>query len=155
MHKAAGKTVTLAKPPHQNYNPGSSFALVNGIEGVKEFNDNQWTGYSGGTMEAVIDLGDSTEIAVLGLNTLGNKDQWIYPPKQVTFFISKDGKHFTEAGQRKTIEGKGIIKVRMRLKEPAKVRYVKVVAQAVGKIPEGAPGDGNPAWLFVDEIIVQ
>jgi hexosaminidase len=155
LHKAVGKTVTLAKPPHQNYNPGSPFALVNGIEGVKEFNDNQWTGYSGGTMEAVIDLGDSTEISVLGLNTLGNKDQWIYPPKQVTFYISKDGKHYTEAGQQKEIDGKGIIRVRERLKETVKARYVKIVAQSEGRIPEGAPGEGNPAWLFVDELIVQ
>ncbi|MBO9155103.1 family 20 glycosylhydrolase [Chitinophaga sp. GCM10012297] len=155
LHKAVGKTVTLAKPPHENYNPGSPFVLVNGIEGVKEFNDNQWAGYSGGTMEAVIDLGDSTEIGVLGLNTLGNKDQWIYPPKQVNFYVSKDGKHFTEAGERKEIDGRGIIKIRERLKKPVNVRYVKVVARAVSKIPEGAPGEGSPAWLFVDELIVQ
>jgi len=38
--------------------------------------------------------------------------------------------------------------------EPRPARYVRVVAKGAGRIPDGLPGAGNPAWLFVDEIIV-
>ncbi|WP_341843262.1 glycoside hydrolase family 20 protein [Chitinophaga caseinilytica] len=153
FHKAMGKTVTLAKTPHQNYNPGP-FALVNGIEGVTSFTDNQWTGYSGGTMEAVVDLGDSTDIAVVGLNYLANREQWIYPPKEIVISVSEDGKHYKEVMQRKDPGGTGIIHIRERLQE-VKGRYVKFTLRALNKIPDGAPGEGQAAWLFVDELIVQ
>jgi hexosaminidase len=31
-------------------------------------------------------------------------------------------------------------------------RYVKVVVRNWGDIPGGNPGEGNKAWLFVNEI---
>jgi hexosaminidase len=34
-------------------------------------------------------------------------------------------------------------------------RYIRVIAENAGKIPEGKPGAGIDAWLFVDEIIVE
>ncbi|WP_341837710.1 family 20 glycosylhydrolase [Chitinophaga pollutisoli] len=153
FHKALGRPVILPRAPHQHYNPGA-FTLVNGIGGVKEFNDSQWTGYSGGTMEAVIDLGDSTDISRVGLNYLANREQWIYPPKEVVIAVSADGKHYKEVLQRKDPGGYGIVRLREGVKD-VKARYVKFTLRALGRIPEGAPGEGEPAWLFTDELIVE
>ena len=36
-----------------------------------------------------------------------------------------------------------------------KGRYLKLVATTFGKIPKGAAGAGEGAWLFLDEIIVE
>ena len=33
-----------------------------------------------------------------------------------------------------------------------RMRYVKIIAESAGKIPDGKPGAGHDAWLFVDEI---
>jgi hexosaminidase len=35
------------------------------------------------------------------------------------------------------------------------VRYVRVTAKNAGIIPDGQPGAGNKAWLFVEEIVVE
>ncbi len=32
---------------------------------------------------------------------------------------------------------------------------IKVVAESIGKCPPGHIAEGNPAWIFFDEIIVQ
>ena len=48
----------------------------------------------------------------------------------------------------------GIRKLSVR-PEKAKARYVKIIARNAGIIPKGAAGEGNPAWLFVDEIYVK
>jgi hexosaminidase len=157
LHKATGKPVTLSKPPHHSYDPGGPFALVNGIAGAKELNDNQWSGFSGSNFEAVIDLGaDSTDISEIAFGTIGNPDQWIYMPKEIFFFTSEDGKHFKDVYKIKEIDvkQKGARKFVAR-PEKAKGRYVKIIARNAGKIPEGAPGEGNPAWLFVDEVYVK
>ncbi|MEI2739694.1 MAG: hypothetical protein V9F01_13045 [Chitinophagaceae bacterium] len=37
----------------------------------------------------------------------------------------------------------------------ASARYIKVVVKNYGTIPDGKPGAGNKAWLFVDEIEVK
>lgn len=152
-HKAIGRKVTLAQPPSPNYNPGSAFALVNGIEGVKEYNDNQWFGYSGNNLEATVDLDSVQDIQTVGLNTLNFKGPGIYPPKQVSFLVSDDGQQFKEVYKQTTFNQTGINQVRSHLKQ-VRGRYVKVIAQNAGKIPAGAQGAGTPAWLFVDEIII-
>ena len=152
-HKAIGRKVTLAQPPNASYNPGSPFALVNGIAGVKEYNDNQWFGYSGNNLEATVDLDSVQDIHSVGLNTLNFKGPGIYPPKQVSFLVSDDGTHFKEVYKQNTFNKDGINQVRGPLQQ-VRGRYVKVVALNTGKIPAGAQGAGSPAWLFVDEIII-
>jgi hexosaminidase len=152
-HKAIGRKVTLAQPPSQNYNPGSAFALVNGIEGVKEYNDNQWFGYSGNNLEATVDLDSVQDIQMVGLNTLNFKGPGIYPPNQVSFLVSDNGQQFKEVYKQTAFNQTGINQVRAHLKQ-VRGRYVKVIAQNAGKIPAGAQGAGTPAWLFVDEIII-
>ncbi len=152
-HKAIGRKITLAQPPSPNYNPGSAFALVNGIEGVKEYNDNQWFGYSGNNLEATVDLDSVQDIQTVGLNTLNFKGPGIYPPKQVSFLVSDDGQQFKEVYKQNSFNQTGINQVRGHLKQ-VRGRYVKVIALNAGKIPAGAQGAGSNAWLFVDEIII-
>ncbi|WP_282457453.1 glycoside hydrolase family 20 protein [Chitinophaga sedimenti] len=153
FNKATGKTVTLKTPPHEKYNPGSPFSLVNGIRGVEKFNDNQWTAFQG-DFEATVDLGDSIAINKLGLSILKYNDQWIYEPKEIVFAVSNDGKTWKEVAKTNTFTAKGINKVRLNVSNVS-ARYVKVVAKHFGRIPKGAQGEGNPAWLFVDEIVVE
>ncbi|QEH44003.1 family 20 glycosylhydrolase [Chitinophaga sp. XS-30] len=156
FHKAVGKPVTLAAPPHQNYDPGSPFALVNGIRGALEFNDNQWSGYNGSNFEAVVDLGDSTAISSISIGLLQAKDKWIYAPREISFLVSDDGKTFKNVFKLTGLDESntsGLIQ-KTAVLENTKARYVKFVALNAGKIPKGKPGEGSPAWLFVDELIV-
>ena len=39
--------------------------------------------------------------------------------------------------------------------DKTKVQFVKVLVKNWGTIPEGNPGAGNKAWLFVDEIGIE
>lgn len=34
-------------------------------------------------------------------------------------------------------------------------RYIRVTAKNIGVCPKGHPGEGKPAWIFADEIMVQ
>ncbi|WP_211323793.1 beta-N-acetylhexosaminidase [Chitinophaga dinghuensis] len=153
FHKGLGKKVTLNAPPDQAYNPGSSFALVNGIEGISSFNDNQWFGYKNGDMVAVIELDSIQDIRQVGMNTLNFKTNWIYPPKTVVFSVSEDGKQYKEVYKQSAFNQNGINQVRGNI-TPVRAKFVKMEAQRFGIIPAGGEGAGNPAWLFVDEMII-
>jgi hexosaminidase len=68
--------------------------------------------------------------------------------------ISDDGQYFSSLGKTEkfaiTRGGNGT----MTIKGTNTGRVVKVIVKNWGKIPEGNPGAGNKAWLFVDEIEV-
>ena len=36
----------------------------------------------------------------------------------------------------------------------AQAKYLKIIAQCLDKIPTGNAGAGSPAWLFIDEVMV-
>jgi hypothetical protein len=40
----------------------------------------------------------------------------------------------------------------MSLGKVGNARYIRFTVIHPGKIPEGYPGAGNPAWMFLDEI---
>ena len=49
----------------------------------------------------------------------------------------------------------GPVRLLIRESKPAKARFLKIRAKNVGYCPAGSPGEGEKAWLFVDEIIVE
>jgi hypothetical protein len=69
--------------------------------------------------------------------------------------ISADGKTFTEM---KSMNRDEMLKQGRAMElsfDKTKARYVKVIAENRGKIPQGCNGAGEDAWLFVDEISVE
>lgn len=151
--KALGRQVKLGAEADQAYRP-SAEVLVNGIRGSESYNDNEWFGYKNSDFEAVVDLDSVQPISSIGIGVLVNKNDWIYPPKQVSFSVSEDGKNYKTIFQQTTFSQQGINNVRSVF-ATVNARFVKVTVQRFGKIPAGAEGAGDQAWLMVDELEVQ
>ncbi|MCW3463614.1 glycoside hydrolase family 20 protein [Chitinophaga nivalis] len=154
IHKGLVKKITLDQEPGQSYNPGSPAAMVNGIAGNAAYNDGQWFGYNGKDLTATVELDSVQDIHLVGMNTMNARSNWIYPPKQVVFSVSEDGKTFKEVFKQTSFTKEGINQVRGKLTQ-ARGRYVRMQVQHFGKIPAGAAGAGNPAWVFADEFIIE
>ena len=71
----------------------------------------------------------------------------------VDFSISNDGKTFTPIGGAEVDARPG--RNTFALNRATKARHVRSVVKHAGNIPEGFPGAGNPAWMFLDEIEVR
>ena len=157
VHKAIGANVSLTYEPAQQYNPGSTFFLVNGIEGSYNYGDGQWLGFSGKNMEALLELSSETEISKLKMNFNVKNESWIYAPRSLKVLVSNDGLNFTEVFNDTALAST------MNLRsnpfeanfEKVNARFIKVIAENTPAIPDGLPGSGNPAWLFVDELEVE
>ncbi|MET3876572.1 family 20 glycosylhydrolase [Chitinophaga sp. OAE865] len=153
FHKGLAKKISSMTAADAGHRPDTNFVLVNGIEGNAAYNDNEWFGFNGKDMEAIVELDSVQDIHLVGINTVNAKGDWIYPPKQVVFAVSDDGKTFKEVYKQSTFAQQGISKVRGHL-QAVRGKFVKVQMQNFGKIPAGAPGAGNGAWLFADEFII-
>lgn len=152
IHKATGVAVSLKQQPTGRFG-GNGSQLVNGIFGVHRFNDQQWMGFSGIDLEAVLDLGSVQTIKEVGANILSYQWQRMRPPVSLQFFVSNDGVQYTLVAEEKNFPINGINAVRVGVKD-AQARYLKVTGKNSGIIPPGGYGAGNNSLLMIDEVIV-
>ena len=155
VSKSTGSSVRLKTPPNEQYYNSGAFSLVDGKQGDTRLLGRDWLGFWGPDLDAVIDLTRRQFISSVVFSMLQNEVSWIYYPKSIEVLLSDDNKTYVSAQSiavHDTTQGGKSIE--MYLGQRA-ARYVKVVAVNAGKIPDGKPGAGNDAWLFVDEIMVR
>ena len=158
MHKAIGRNVTYTNPVSSYYLADGPNSLTDGVRGTSAVNK-YWHGFHAKDLIAKIDLGEETPVQKITIGCLQHYRDWIFLPQSVTYDISNDGKNFTNIGTvQNTVspdEKSSIIKD-FTLRFPAqKARYIRVTAKNLGICPKGHPGEGQPTWLFADEIVVQ
>jgi hexosaminidase len=162
FNKATGKKITLTTEADKKYPGDGAFTLVNGVQNEKGMlKSSEFLGFNGTDMEALIDLGKTTEISNVIVHVLEQNGSWIYLPSQVKVifipdvdFTENDLKNFPSTTRPvNPVEDMGAKTI--SVENIQKCRYIKVTAKNFGLIPAGKPGAGNPAWLFVDEIEVR
>lgn len=134
------------------YSGGHPYALTDGIV-AKGTAWNRWVGTLGKDMDVKIDLLKVTPIKRVKMQFNHLPDSWIYAPTQVTLYVSDDQKEWTKVETQQINPKTDIVEVLFKAK--LKKRYVRVVAQSIGKIPPKAQGAGNDAHLFCNEIIIE
>lgn len=156
INKATGKKVSLVNPPSKNYPGDGPFTLVNGVVNSTGLtNANEFLGFSGSDLEAVIDLGRPDSFSTINVHTLDLPESWIYGPNKVEAFISGNNSEYYPLSEPFIPKKEGFgLSFSNNLKQKAFARYIKVIARNIGPIPKGNPGEGSSAWLFVDEIQV-
>ena len=109
-------------------------------------------------MEAVIDLGEPTEISSVSIRDCAMPIHWLFGARRVAVSVSDDGKTFGQVAEGKYPQmesgaADGVSEHELSF-APVKTRYVKVLAEREKSIPAWHPGAGKEGWLFVDEISV-
>ena len=141
------------------YHAGGKDALLDGINGNENWRKGEWQGYQGQDFECVIDLKTAREISSVNSNYLQDTRAWIVMPTKVAYYISEDNINFTNVGTvQNTIDPKEyetVIKSFELKFKSQKVRYVKVIAENFGILPEWHQGAGFDAYIFIDEITIK
>ncbi|HQW84336.1 MAG TPA: chitobiase/beta-hexosaminidase C-terminal domain-containing protein, partial [Ferruginibacter sp.] len=157
MHKAIGKNVVYTNPVSKYYIADGPNSLTDGVRGTFAVGK-YWHGFAGKDMIATIDLGEDKNISTISLGCLQHYRDWIFMPSSVKFELSIDGKVFTELQTiNNTVSAddkNSIIKDFTTMFTEQKARYIRVSAKNT-VCPKGHPGEGKPAWIFADEIVVE
>ncbi len=159
-HIARGRPVMLAKANSPQYPGTGARTLTDGLLGSTNHHDGLWQGWIGSDLEAVIDLGEKMSVRSIGASFLQATGSWILLPKSVAINLSDDGVRWRPAAElvhevpadrdsplRRVFEHE--------LGSGSEARFVKIVAQNPGALPDWHPGAGRPSWIFADEIIVR
>ncbi|MCK5856547.1 MAG: GH92 family glycosyl hydrolase [Bacteroidales bacterium] len=144
---------------NNQYTAGGKNGLIDFIHGGSDFRDGTWQGYEAQDFIAILDLGKSQKIKTISTAYLQSIRSWIWMPKQVEYFVSDDGQNFRSVGVLKNTlpddEYQTISRLFTLNLSAVYGRYVKIVAQNYGTIPNWHLGAGGQAWIFVDEIEVE
>jgi hypothetical protein len=155
----AGRMVTYNTSYNSQYTAGGDVALIDLIRGTDNFQTGSWQGFHGVDVDVVVDLGKTQRANIISAGFLQDQNSWIFMPEWVEFSISADGTNYKKLGrQENRIDPKsdgGITHDFAVMTSGMNVRYVRLKAKNRGICPEWHPGAGKPAWLFIDEIIVE
>ena len=147
-----GRAITAQPAPHERYDDGGPFTLVDGIKAGEKRVNHEWLGWREG-VTITVDLGSEQDVRTVSIGALNETYSWIHLPEQVVFSTSTDGHTFAPHGSAKVnpVVGRNAYAYDLH----ARTRYVRFTVRHPGAIPEGFPGAGNPAWLFLDEINIR
>jgi len=161
-HQALNKKVTYTTAYNQWYVGNGDMNLVDGKTGSIDFHDGAWQGFWGEDVEVIIDLEDAIHFLGVKVNFYQYANSWIFLPKKIELETSVDGEIWDE---QLTISNPQVI---MSNEKSIKSfafhndkymgmygRYIRIKATNLGKVPAGHEAEGQDAWLFIDEIIVE
>lgn len=128
------------------------------MKGSEDFRLGGWQGFQGIDLEAIIEIKDSRTVKSVSIGFLQDINAWIFMPKKIELWSSYDGKSFRLISESinkiPTNQWGTIINYYDLPVTGISDRFLKVVARNIGVCPENHKGEGNPAWIFADEIIV-
>jgi len=155
-HLGDEASIVSVKKPHSKYN--NIKVLLDTKRGYNDYSSGQWIGQEGKDLEFIIDLKNKKQLQEISVAFLHSPQNWIFSPKSFELSFSNDGKTFgkiQESTPSTIIKNTSNFSGLLNLKLSQKSRYLKIRIKNIGTCPEGHPGAGQLAWLFIDEIIIK
>lgn len=153
---------TFAHKPNTPYNKNASKALFDGEYGDVNDLSRGWLGFSGHDVQVDLELGKSINIQQVKLRFAHVPDAWVFAPAAVTVQVSEDGKHFSDPvaatitynAADESMNTTQLLLLSVPI-EKTNVRYVRVVATPLGRIPQWHRAKGLKPWIMTDEIEIE
>jgi len=155
--------IVLLGRPNNLYPARRERSLFDLESGGANHADGRWQGYRGTLLAASLHFDEPTTVDTLMLSVMQNyygiTYMPVYAPEYIEVWGGSDStqekllaKVMPVPGKPEQLEGHRLIECPIHTKD---LRYLRVVAQPYPKIPDGYPGTGMEAWMFVDEIILK
>ena len=156
FNKATLCPIELKAQPTEKYTYAGAITLVDGLKGNVSYATGRWLGFPGYDVEAVINLGQPTEISKVSTQAVVDMSAWIMGSTGLSVAVSEDGKTFKEVARKDFAADTDPVKRSVDSYNvefaPVKATFVKVIVEHSAALPEGHSGAGKSPYLFVDEI---
>ena len=158
LHKAVGLPVHFSVGAGESQENPSAL-LTDGLLGSTETNDGLWFRPEGGKFKAEIHFPEKIELRQIRVRFLQNTSRRAFLPVDVTFSVAESGRDFrltqTIFHTISVLERGPLIHEFKAEFSGKKAEAIQIEARELGVCPPGHPGEGEAAWLLVDEIVVE
>ena len=143
-----------------DYSSPGYAALFDGLTGdIEDLKAGSWLGFNGSNVDFLFDLGKKTKLSTCYVSCLSDPGKWIISPSKIEVKVSNDGVGYSSVAQKDIIPSFEASQSQqqvhaLQLKEK-NARFLKLSVNNGGLLPKSHSADGNPSWLFIDEIVIQ
>ena len=153
---------TYGHKPNTPYNKNAARALFDGEQGDVNDLSHGWLGFSGHDVEVTLELGKSIHLSQVQLRFAHVPDAWVFAPAKVEVCVSADGKEFSapveaEITYNPAEQSMNATQLQM-LTVPVNrtnVRFVRIIATPIARIPAWHRAKGLNPWIMMDEIKIE
>ncbi len=152
-------SVLNLQPPDEQYKgdgPGTLIDLVKGE--ANNFKSGKWLGFRKNKMESLLFFDTAVNVKSVTLSTLVDIGGYIMPPLLIEVWGGDKINNLKWLGrvrpQQPTVIQPGYLKAFEVSFKPITVKYLKIIAVPVSKLPAWHPGKGDKVWVFADEVFV-
>jgi len=146
------KSASLSRQPSESYPGGGAASLFDLNKGSINFSESAWMGFNGGSVSIDVDLNAAEDINSVKISTLSNPGAWIFLPEQIKILI--DGRTYQTTIEIPTEAPKAsqyYINIPI---DAVQTDKFTIELTAVSELPDWHQGAGGPAWMFIDEVLV-
>jgi hypothetical protein len=152
------KTIRLNTRYSNQYTGGGESALIDTLTGTSDFRTGSWQGYFGKDLDAQIDLLSKRKISRVSIRCLQNARSWIFFPRKIILLASKDGANYQKVKElnieQSQKEETPAVKEFSLVFSPREVRFIRLIAENIKRLPPWHISAGEKAWIFADEIFI-
>ncbi len=146
-------------PADEQYKGDGAKTLIDLVKGeANNFKSGKWLGYKINKIESLLLFNAPVNVKSVTLSTLIDIGGYIMPPVSVEIWGGNEANHLKLLSrimpQQPTMVEPGYLKAFELSFNPITVKYLKIVAVPVSKLPAWHPGKGDKGWVFADEVFV-
>lgn len=149
--------VSLLTKPASKYKAEYEVSLFDKEKGSTNHGDGYWLGYEGTPMEVLLQFNGALPDSV-GISYLLSTASYIMPPAAVEIWWGESANKLSLYRRHQFGQPGGHRPVASEFAffdlPNQRVPYIKLVVEPVKKLPEWHSGKGKPAWVFVDELLL-
>ncbi|MEO8412626.1 MAG: chitobiase/beta-hexosaminidase C-terminal domain-containing protein [Ginsengibacter sp.] len=126
--------------------------------GIADMHLKNFLGYLQDSVAVQVTLEKKHKVQSILLDFLQNESSWIFLPQSIRVYYYNANRNAYERIGEKTIASDSVMKGSAMVFEMVKFTknvfadQFKIIIEPLQSIPEGHPGKGKQAWLFIDEI---
>lgn len=150
--------IKLIFDPNEYHKAAGANSLIDGQLGDYDSNNNNWLGFKENNLEVILEFKDLYKVKNIGLNTLISANGAYFPPSTIQVFGAVNPGQWnlltTMNSPMPKKDSSQEIKALYATFKPQTLKYIKIVAQPLRKLPMWHPSKGQPGLLLVDEILI-
>ena len=144
--------------PAEEYKDAKNKTLIDLVKGDNDFRSGKWVGFRKNKMEDLLLFNHPVVVSSVTMSTLIDIGAYLMPPLSIEVWGGDDPKKLNLlrriTPEQPTMQKPPYQKGYEVKFDPVSVKYIKVVAVPVPKLPTWHPGKGDKGWVFTDEIFV-
>lgn len=153
------KNAEFEELPTSPYDKNYKKALDDGeIADPNDYYEN-WLGFRKNDVDVTIELAKRTDINKMYIGFCHAPNDWVFMPKEVNVYVSRNGKDFDKVESRLPFDPlskeekdrKSRVEVEVEVGKKA-IQYIRIEAINCSPMPQWHPYRDNDAWIMIDEI---